>query len=180
MLTAEDPLRFVVQFTAMDLNHLRPGDWLNLRDDLQGFLNKSPSGVVVRAAIPPSSADYTEDDFRALQREVRELLIDVVATRKRESCAPSMPVLVHVIVSVAVMEGLFPGRPNVLLIEGVMRDVFLWLVTYLLAQESIARIALCPECQTIFYRNRNQLYCTRRCVNRVNQRSWRAEKRHPA
>jgi hypothetical protein len=180
MLPAEEQLRFVVRFAGLDLNHLRPGDWLNLRDDFQVFLDKSTSGIMVRAAKPPFPADYTEDDFRALQQEVRELLTDIVATRGRESYAPSTPVLLRVIVSVVVVEGLFPGRPNALMIEGLTRDVFLWLVTYLLARESIDCIALCPECQTIFYRNRNQLYCTRRCVNRVNQRNWRAEKRHPA
>src|SRR5262245_9598072 len=38
MQTADDRLTFAVRFAQMDLDHLRAGDWLNLRDDADTFL----------------------------------------------------------------------------------------------------------------------------------------------
>jgi hypothetical protein len=38
MLFAAERLKFAVQFAPLDLDRLRPGDWMNLRDDLGQFI----------------------------------------------------------------------------------------------------------------------------------------------
>lgn len=41
--------------------------------------------------------------------------------------------------------------------------------------KTLMRIRVCPEpkCRQLFVRVRKQVYCSRRCVNRANQREWR-------
>jgi hypothetical protein len=181
MKTAEDRLRFVVEFAGMEL------DQLNLKDDLQTFFGggrhgegtlASFAGALVMPLQVPLPQDYTEDHFRKLQQDVRQLLHDMVGNRDLSVQNTSTPIPMQVEFSVQPWDDLgFPGR-NVLAVRGSTRDCLLWLLSHLLAQEPTGRIVRCPSCETIFYRDRaNQEYCTRRCVNRVNKRSWRAGKR---
>jgi hypothetical protein len=179
MNTAEDRLRFVVEFASMDLDRLRPGDWMNLKDDLQAFLCLDQ--VVVEGRRPQ---DFSPDEFRALQQEVQQVLRELVQHREPSGHWPlanhTTPFRVQVAYQVTPLDRL--GRPgrNMLGVRGPTREVFLVVLSHLLWQEATERIVQCPECGTIFYRNHKRRYCTRRCVDRVNQRSWRASKRQPA
>jgi hypothetical protein len=81
-MTAEERLRFVVRFEQMDLDTLRPGDWLNLLDDFLAFFLavSSPHRVMPHVwleGVPsgnPSDELWSRQDFRALQQDVRTLL----------------------------------------------------------------------------------------------------------
>ena len=44
-MSAEERLEFAVTFATMDLKGLRPGDWLNLRDDLTSFIGSAVRSV---------------------------------------------------------------------------------------------------------------------------------------
>ena len=181
-------LRFVVQFAQLDLATFRPGDWLNLRDDLAAFLHGPWYGLdctreplpladdwLVRPTVPPYPATYPEDAFHQLQAETRTVLLDMVlGTRERRS-APLTPVpLPSLALGAPSLGDLVPGAgQHALVAEGSTRDVFLFLFFLLLKQVGSQRIVRCPECGTIFYRHGNQDYCARPCVNRVSQRLWR-------
>src|SRR5919202_5707434 len=101
MATAAERLQFVIRFVQLDLDALRPGDWLNLRDDLMAFMLSgwtmqrvahpprrgtqppSDSGVI---AIPqggvktPPDAD-TKVLITALQTETRDVLRQLLDSR---------------------------------------------------------------------------------------------------
>jgi hypothetical protein len=181
METPEERLKFVVKFAGMDLDHLRDGDWLNLREDLQSFV--SVDQFMIEG---PSPHEYTTDEIRALQRELRQVLEDLVA--KREPSGNHWPLtqytklidLGRLALGVTPLDPLgMPGH-NMLRAQAPARNVFFLHLWFLLGQEPTGRILRCPECGTIFYRVRGQRYCTRRCVNRVNRRDWVEAKRQRA
>ena len=196
-LSRAQRLRFVLEFAQRDLAKLRPGDWLNLRDDVQRVLVGAsfgpefdagidaipqPDGFMAYPIDPPFPADVPEEVFHRLQEETRTILHDMVLGA-RESTTPAVPpVPLQVALRLTSFEGLVAGpTPPFLIAQGALRDVFLWLV-FMLVQDGAALLARCPECGTIFYRNRNQDYCSRPCTNRVGQRQWRERRdtAHPA
>jgi hypothetical protein len=59
-----------------------------------------------------------------------------------------------------------------------LRQLFFWHLLWLLLAEPHERIHRCPECETIFFRVKKQVYCSRQCGNRATQRRWR--ERHEA
>jgi hypothetical protein len=179
MHTAEDRLRFAVAFAGLDLGRLRAGDLLNLKDDLQGFLALEP--VSVAGVLP---YEYSTEQLRTLQQEVQQLLRDLVQQRQATGHWPlahhTTPCRLDVEYHVTPLDGVGMKGRNLIRVRGPIRDVFLFVLIHLLWQEPTWRVAECPSCHTIFYRDRaNQDYCTRRCVNRVNKRTWR-QRRQPA
>jgi hypothetical protein len=181
MMTNEERLRFAVAFAGMDLDRLRPGDRLNLLDDLWDFLTID---MVIVDGSPPQKLRASE--LCDLQCEVRRVLTEMVA--KREPSGNHWPLsnfiplvdLEHVPLGITPLDSLdMPGR-NLLRAKLPMRDAFFWTLGILLCLEPTQRILQCPECGTIFYRVRNQQYCGRTCVNRANKRTWRAVNQPPS
>jgi len=190
MASAAQRLQFVVAFAQMDLEGFRPGDWLNLREDLglclagpwAGLeLGRDPlpltgdgEDILARATVPPFPDTYSEESVQRLQVETFTILNDMVlATREsRTTTLPSIPL--QVAMTIPSLDGLVTASgQQLLIVEGATRDVFLYLVMFLVQRGGGKFILRCPECRTIFYRNRNQEYCSRPCVNRVSQRLWR-------
>ena len=187
-LSRAQRLRFVLEFAQRDLAKLRPGDWLNLRDDVERVLvgaNFGPEFDFGTEAIPPPDGfmaypidhpfpkDMPEEAFHRLQEEIRTILNDMVLGAREPTAPAGPPVPLQVALRLTSFEGPGGGQTQPFLIaEGALRDVFLWLV-FMLLQDGAALLARCPECETIFYRNRNQDFCSRPCVNRVSQRQWR-------
>jgi hypothetical protein len=171
-------LRFAVQFAQMDLDTLRPGDWLNLQWNLRDFLNPihndfAPGGLYVSPDDPPAPEAYSREDFRALQVETLNIL-EMVLDGRKEGVVWKCP---SVQIRFAVAPLLDPpagkeGR-HFLMAEGTTRDMFLLRLWTLLGASDTAGLLRCPECGTIFFRRKNQEYCSRACVNRVTQRRWR-------
>jgi len=195
MATAAQRLQFVVEFAQMDLTTFRAGDWLNLREDLGLCLAGPWAGldvardplplagdgddILVRVTEPPLLATYPESRVQRLQAETYTILNDMVlATREsRTTQLPSIPL--QIAMTIPSLDDLVTASgQQLLIVEGVLRDVFLYLVMFLVQRGGGKYLGRCPECQTIFYRNRNQDYCSRSCVNRVSQRLWR--ERHNA
>lgn len=190
-ITPEDRLRFAVRFAQMDFDTLRAGDWLNLREDFIGFLMMTPgqpyiTTPVTSIATPETSPevfqplismgmvgipdgesspeDFSLNDFRALQADVRQWLSSLSYTQSPGEAwlPPAIPLQGRVALSQPASQ-----------VHAPLRDLFLWHLFLLLLQEPPDRIRCCPECETIFYRVKKQAYCSRTCGNRVTQRRWR-------
>lgn len=181
MMTNEQRLQFAVAFAAMDLDRLRPGDVLNLRADLADFLT---TDAVIVDGPPPQKCRAGE--LRDLQHEVQRVLTEMVA--KREPSGNHWPLSTYtplikikdLDLGITPLDSLgMPGR-NLLRAKLPMREAFFWTLSFLLCQEPTSRILQCPECDTIFYRVRNQQYCRRACVNRANKRTWREVNQPPS
>lgn len=196
MQIAEERLRFAVWFAAMNLDELRPGDWLNLRDDFSRFFGwwdeqqKEAAGGAF--AVPPSyfggvyplppalrADELSVDDFKVLQAKTRKVLRSVCMERDkkiaeyRRGKGLSSVEKVHIQLA-SVRWSLGPGFPpgvTHVFANGSSADLFLMIVMLLISQRDTAAIMLCRECGAMFVRVRHQVYCTRRCANRVNQRS---------
>lgn len=191
MKTAEDRLRFAVGFAQLDLDHVRPGDWLNLREDLGAFLSPGVGGtlhevggIIATPLKPPLPKEMPEADFKALQAEVRVLLGGIAdhqaSARKTQGpiggALSTFPVDVRY--TILPLARLDPPRA-ILSAHGATRDVTLLVLIHILAQSDLSPIRRCPEDGRLFYRVRRQEYCSRACVNRANKRTWRARESTP-
>jgi hypothetical protein len=172
MQTAAERLKFAISFAQLDLDRLRPGDWLNLRDDLTTFLGlqvgrrrpvADTGGVLVAGLDGPQPEDLSIDDFRRLQAEVRSILAEQVDVQ---------PTGEH-IASFRAIQAEYAVLPWAIYIRGPVHDMTLLTLMHLLFRQPTAPIRRCPECQTIFYRVRKQRYCSRPCVHRTAVRKWR-------
>lgn len=174
-ITAAKRLQFAIRFAQMNLDALRPGDWLNLRDDLAIFLGcksghgytiEDKGGIATAPLAHPLPQEFSEEDFRALQKDVEVIVNSLV----HEGMLSTQAIEIHAYYS------LFnSSRANfhVLIAHGATRDMFLLTLFFLLNQEPLDRIKRCPECHVIFYRIRKQQYCARACTNRATVRAWR-------
>ncbi len=170
-------LKFAIRFAAMDLAALRPGDWLNLQDDLASFLGcKRGQGELVSAKgairmtplAHPLPYEYTESDFRTLQRETNTLLQSLAY----EDMLSAEMLDIHAHVGIV---SLPPTGWTISVAQGGTRDMFLLYLWLLIREEGIGHIKRCPEpkCGAIFYRIKKQKYCSRTCTNRATVRAWR-------
>lgn len=173
METPEDRLRFAVEFSQVDLLNLRPGDLLNLRDDLYLFVHGHPNERVFPGGISATESsgsirEFSSDDMRSLQAETYAALHSS-ATISGTSAA--LPISVHLSLSRNPSNW---KKKNVLELLGSSRDCFLMILFHLLSQEPVNRIQACPGCNRIFYKAKRQKYCSRRCSNRVYMREYRS------
>jgi hypothetical protein len=175
-------LHFAVRFAQMNLATLRAGDWLNLREDFLAFLGQSrdparwltisdKGGLVTCAWEEPLPQNFSEQDFRALQKEVRTVLHAAAGDNMGEQ-PPIIGVKTELRVQPLDGRAFNPGG-YVTNIFGPTRDMFLFVLLDVLRHEPPDRILRCPECQTLFVRAYTQVYCSRRCTNRASIRNWR-------
>ena len=116
---------------------------------------------------------YTPEDFTALQAETRDVLAMVIASRtNRHAWIPKPLQILPTNPHVPALPTPHPGR-HFVSVQGAVRDLFLLRVHHLLEQVNTAMLTRCPDCDTIFLRKSNQVYCSKKCVNRVTQRQWR-------
>jgi hypothetical protein len=186
MITAAERLQFAVDFTRLDLTALRPGDWLNLRDDFLEFFgvrghqhadpfkgaNLSTVGGIIVSPIcfdPAARQEDTPEDFEALQKEVSDILYTL--TEPLHIGPLELTRIVPTSLCIRTCFQRVQGK-NYLVAEGRTRDLFLFILNDLLLYHADT-ILRCPECNRIFYRVRKQEYCERACTNRANVRTWR-------
>ena len=174
--TAAERLQFVVRFAQMNLDALRPGDWLNLRDDFTRFFGIFREEMIPQLApgvycVPYEAPEkVSEDTIRTLRYAVSRMLEFVVDPHFVYRGNIGAIRTAHYWRE----DHIRPGRRRcVLMLTGSFYDVFLLLLSFLLPEEPTEHILRCPECETIFYRARKQQYCSRPCVNRANVRAWR-------
>jgi hypothetical protein len=178
LLSGAEFLEFVISLAQMDLGALRQGDWLNLREDFETYMGREgfvsiegASGACILATPtqPPLPENFELQHFQALQRVTLPLL------QQFASQVGSLSIFTDVALSLFPhgFNKSTPGR-NQVVIHGATEQCFLTLLIWLLHQEPPDRILACPECQTLFYRIKQQAYCSRKCGNRATVRNWRA------
>lgn len=190
MQTAAERLDFLIRFVNMDLAQLRPGDWLNLRDDFAAFLGYQKANELVIVGpmytdhVVPSPVDYTNKDFQALQEETRAVLRRLTAIQNATVysehpyavCLAANSVTftrVGLAVPTVSKAHKLPRRTAKLYLDGPLRDIFLMLTTCLFAFESTAGVTQCPECERFLLRSKKRQYCSARCQSRAYMRRFR-------
>jgi hypothetical protein len=184
MMTAQDRLKFAVEFARMDLGELRPGDWLNLKDGLTEFLGLGKGGMNLQAmagyvCLPLSAPnEMSEKDFDSLQARVRSLFNGIVLEKippvagqheggHKGIVTPIDPNWKYLPITLS-------GLGNVLVIQGACQGVFMGSLMHLVGKESTDKIRKCsrPDCSNIFYRVRKQKFCSQRCYIRHYMRTY--------
>jgi hypothetical protein len=186
MKTDAERLQFVIRFAQMDLDTLRAGDWLNLREDCMAFLGIEVHGGLTAIQTPeesgrivalplhaPLPTEFAVEDCIALQADTRRILDEWVGPAPGEQGMLS-PHDIHVLYTVTRTRSQTGASwVSWLQVQGTTRELFLIILLHLLGRESMDAIRHCPECGTIFYRVGKQQYCSRPCSNRANVRTWR-------
>jgi hypothetical protein len=189
MRTDADRLRFAVRFAEERLDHYRPGDWLNLRDDLSGFFGTLLVGgvriLLEVGSLMAAAKDLPEAKIREVQAQVAVFLkslatekvgemtftIDGVPAKGTARWWTTRDVTMTV-------KWTFERWPTVT--TATLREAMLLRLIFLVARHGQEDIKACPECGRLFWRVRRQLYCSRTCVNRVNMRTWKATRKGKA
>jgi hypothetical protein len=170
--------RWAIWFAQLNLATLWTQNWLSLQTELRDFLNSThkdlePGGLFVNPSEPPVPEEFSRENFRALQADTQAVLQAVIQSRTDPTGINLTPMqLQFATVPARPRETTGPER-QVLVAEGTTRDVFLLRLWVLLGHVNTTGLLRCRECGAIFYRQRNQEYCGRTCVNRVSQRRWR-------
>lgn len=181
MSTIEDRLRFAIRFCQEDLNRMRAGDQINLREELSFFMYgapmsasvATPSGVIAFDEIEISQ--LSNEELSKLQKEVYEVLNCAASWGKainpRSVIKPDSPLPRH---HISVDLDL---RQDLIGVHGSSRDCLLFILYRLLVQEpgTVRRISLCPGCGRIFYKIKRQKYCSQRCSNRMYMQEYRSK-----
>jgi hypothetical protein len=180
-------LGFAVQFVNTDLNHLRAGDALNLRDDLARFLapthpdDLADTGSVWATAVP-SPQQSSVDTLRELQWLATALLVRVVDLisddRAWRPFSPSDFLDAPKLVASYRLTRRRRGR-LMMEVRGPLPDVFLLTLHHLLAGDEPDRIRRC-KCGRLFFRIRKQESCTLKCGKRFAMRRYRQTERAKA
>jgi hypothetical protein len=178
MTTARQRFQFVVKFAALDFETLRPGDWLDLQDELNDFFlpqhaDLRPGGVHLWPD-EPRTYGMGPEEFRALQAETRDVLLQVIASRDSGCAMPHKPFrdLRLTVPHAPAWESTAPGR-HIWSAQGSVRDVFFFGLYALLVGSNTATLAKCPECDNVFLKKTNQVFCSRYCKNKLAYRHYR-------
>jgi hypothetical protein len=168
----QELLRFAVRFAETDLETLRPGDWMNLRDELKAVV--APAIPMPGVLVSPIEIQELTDDFvKALREDFRRLLAPVADGQLQPASGTARRAREE---TVRIGEMGIGVRPDgAIYMSGAPRDVALMKLVYRVALNTEA-VRRCPECGRLFYRVRRQLYCSRVCVSRVNKRDERKAK----
>jgi hypothetical protein len=189
LTNAADFLLFVVEFAQTDLETLRAGDWLNLRENFATFLGRRdqrsilhPSGTAFLASPthPPLPENFSPQDFAVLQAELTPFLAQLAAHSVHATSDPQYSISLFKNVEISLHpHGAFRNIPGVhqIVIHGSTDSCFWAILHWLIAQEPPGRILACPECKRLFYRVKQQAFCSRPCMNRVTVRQWRARQK---
>lgn len=184
MLSTQERMQFVVRFAGMDLDRLRPGDWLNLQDDVTRYLHgqqgeTSPHlGPVVFSTFEHLPSDpLTEAPIRQLQADVKAILHNVVDTRGirlgQQVHAHLTPLQIRC--RLLPLDAIGPKGKTLLGVDGPAHDVFLLSVFLLFAYEKTGKIGQCPACHALFLPVKKQAYCSKRCQMRVYMQQRRQQ-----
>jgi hypothetical protein len=141
----------------------------------EGSTIGSFGSIVAQPNAAPFPADFSEEDFRALQGKVRAILDDMVQQRTSNDHTTSQAAMTDIRATCTLMnaDNILPRRGyHLLFVTGITHDIFLLTFLHLLAGPA-DMILRCPECATLFYRVRKQQYCSRACVNKATVRKWR-------
>jgi len=203
MKSDEERISFVLRFMQTDLNGLREGDWLNLREDVMTFLGWSPRwreqitlegvgsikeevsnvlGGTARTFAPHAPGGWEAQLPRMLlyggvQKEDVFRLID----RGRKGFALGVERVRFLFFDVSE-----PGKTRVLvgtsleedgsLSTAALQDAFLFSLLTTLSRLDITYLRRCPVCSRFFYAEHGrQIFCTPQCASRAGTKRFRAK-----
>ncbi len=189
-MDVKENVKWALRFAELDLEKLRPGDRLNLLFELHEFFVLPDA---LRLGVTPYSLPLPESvtpehwgEIRQLQEKVRGLFGGLVQTKQQWGVSlPEIP-LREMKVGSYLHPPLANPDPAVehgkaqLSFSAPWQDAFLLLLTFCVWQANLDNLVTCPECETLFLRNRRQRYCSRTCTNRATLRAWRKEPEHRA
>ena len=183
MYTYRKKIDWAIRFAGLNLEILRPGDRLNLKDELHEFFVLSHQTRLAVSTHVPVAEVAKDDPFwgevQSLQNKVRGLLGGFVKTKT--SWGVPIPEFELQKIKVGPYSGPPVANPDPavdkrkaqLSFSGPWQDMFILLLNLCLWQENVESLSTCPECGKVFLRNRRQVYCGRACVNRATVRAWR-------
>jgi hypothetical protein len=177
----------------MDLNSLRPGHWLLLREDLTNFMILSDSMLIINK-LDPWWETTPPDVIAAVQTHTREFVLSWVTmhTEQREDyradrqTSPDKPDTttvqtgrgiqgeIRLEYQIITERGPDGVARTMLHYHGAPQAAFLYAVQLHLKDAPPDAVRRCPECATLFVRVRKQVYCSRACLNRSGVRRWRS------
>jgi hypothetical protein len=176
-MNAAEQLKFIVAFANRDLTAMPDRDWTNLQDDVRRFFpmsdNVTAGCVVFDPSKDPECHKFPKLKFQPLQNELRELLVARLEPRFEDGHEGVAPSPIKLEVTYWYMKMIDDVGAGFLVAYGKIRDLFLQrTINLLLDPQASSTIRQCPECNKFFLRIRRQLYCSRKCVDRVNHRDW--------
>jgi hypothetical protein len=202
MKSDRETIEWMLRFAQLDLDSLRAGDWLNLREDLQILLGWTDT--------PEHTQQLTPENIIAIQAEVMRVLGDVaranILLRKPVGSTPqptqeprpwrrsALHSSAHVFTVAqgeqTVVRGLelevstvrllsfdYPGPGSLWLrIEAGLRDTLLFALGITLSRVNITYLRQCPACSRLFFAEHGrQIFCTPQCASREGTRRFRAK-----
>ncbi len=173
-----DDLEFIVALANQDLDCLRPSRWMDLRERFDDFFagDRTRNVTALGGYIPvsPSSArrKLTDDDFRELQKYLKDFLDRHVSFRDRQK--KDAPVNPPASIKDEFKFSTLPVVPgiDVTLVEGPPASVFRFIVMQLMNRPEANQLKACPECGKFFVRTRRQKYCDTPCTNAASKRAF--------
>jgi len=187
MKTTIDQLKFAIEFAQADLKAMRPGDKMNLRDDLFLFASEIPFSSERGPQVKPDHAyfkfktaarEMPEEQIEELRVEFLNLLSNVT---HKPTIQEKFKAIGKEIEAIELPSLRFYALPQIsppgyiVVAVGEPRDVLLYrLIRLLESSADIQRLRVCPGCQRIFLKVKRQKYCSQKCANRSYMREYRA------
>lgn len=197
-----DPVEFLVGFINTDLEGLSQEDVLKLWRGIGAFENSGTPNLELWADDRNDMNAAERHDPRRLKELQLTLcsLLQPIAERQSGTARPAAPLhpdesgskdpfwgdwssvsFGHCDVSLGIAQG--PDEATRIVLQGPFFHILYAKAALLLLvmnHPTRSRLRCCPECSAVFLRIRKQRYCTRRCVNRANMRTWLKDRRGKA
>jgi hypothetical protein len=198
MKSNEERLHFVLRFAEMKLDLLREGDWLNLKEDIMGFLGW----------FSMRQAEITLEAVTTLQSEVAEMLqgivgipLQAVADRGTLASSPGRQVYKRRRLKKARIVKIGDGRilyfdvttvqrlafdcstPGELRlsVRAELRDSFFFALGVTLTKADLSRLRQCLTCTRLFYADHGrQQFCSPRCATTQRVKRFRKQQEEEA
>lgn len=202
MKSDEERISFVLRFVQTDLDGLREGDWLNLREDVVTFLGWSPRwreqitregvrsvkekvsevlGGIARAFAPYTPGDQETHLPRQLSYRVQKEDALRLVDRGKKGFALGVER-----VRLLFFDMSEPGKTRILIETSLeedgslgtaaLRDAFLFSLLTTLSRLDITYLRRCPVCSRFFYAEHGrQIFCTPQCASRAGTKRFRAK-----
>ncbi len=170
----EDRVRFALRLAGADMPALSSRSLRSLWRAYRAFVGLPPSSGVAKVVNGHRAGDALFNDERRrqalteLQGDARALLEQV-----RRGARISAPL------SGVSIEG-DVGKPLSQTYRGEPATIFRAALVMLLLDEPGSHVRVCPECESLFYRVRRQIYCSARCTDRANWRAYPEQKKRRA
>jgi hypothetical protein len=179
----ESKIRWVIAFSTVNLDRLRPGEWITLKEDLFDFLN-------VSGQIFPGSRKRTtprQHRYKISLRELRDIQKDLVFLLDALASGKPSDYTMRVKKTVFFFGCSSLKSPFIwdCAVQGKLDAVWIAFGAHLVGSRiTQERILRCPECQGVFLSSRKpradrQLHCSIRCSRNAATRRYR-EKSGPA